>query len=137
MFARSRFFNYFLSGLFVFLMGAGSCSSGCGCGTSSPLPTGGLPGDQTIEGGAQVRVTPQGFTKLTNLLPEALGSALGGGTCIAEGSVGSSPFDAQWCDTNAGGVCGTGTGCPLAITPTSVSLSVTNAQTLAANIAVH
>lgn len=137
MFARSAYFNLLLSGLFVFLMGACSGSSGCGCGSSSPLPTGGLPGDQTIEGGAQVRVTPGGFTKLTNLLPEALNSALGGGTCIAEGSVGSSPFDAQWCDTNAGGVCGTGKGCPLAITPTNVSLSVTNAQTLAANIAVH
>ncbi|HEX4452943.1 MAG TPA: MYXO-CTERM sorting domain-containing protein [Kofleriaceae bacterium] len=135
MFVRTRLVDYFLAALFVVTMGACSGSSGCSCGSSSPLPTGGLPGDQTIEGGAQVRVTPAGFNKLTSILPQTLNTALGGGICIPSGNAGGAA-GASWCDTKEGGVCGTGNGCAVSLTPNNVSLSVTNAQQLQANIAL-
>ena len=138
MFVRSRVLDYLLSALFVVSMGA--CSgNGCGCGAASPLPTGGLPGDQTIEGGAQIRVTPAGFNKLTAILPTAINSAIGGGICIPQGGIGSSPFDAAWCDqvTNTSPCGGGATGCPVQITPSNISVSVTNAQTLEADVAVN
>ncbi|HEY0250118.1 MAG TPA: hypothetical protein VGC41_01285, partial [Kofleriaceae bacterium] len=76
--------------LFVVSMGACGNFGGCGaCGASAPLPTGGLPGNQTIEGGAQVRVTPGGFDKLTAIVPAALSSAFAGGFCVPQGQIGS------------------------------------------------
>ena len=135
MFVRTRLLDYFLSALFVVAMGACSGSSGCSCGSSLPIPAGGLPGDQTIEGGAQVRVTPAGFNKLTSILPSTLNTALGGGICIPSGNAGGDA-GASWCDTKEGGVCGTGNGCAVSLTPNNVSLSVTNAQQLQANIAI-
>ena len=138
MLVRSRVLDYFLSALFVISMGA--CSgNGCGCGAASPLPTGGLPGDQTIEGGAQIRVTPAGFNKLTAILPTAINSAIGGGICVAQGGIGSIPFDAAWCDTvtNTSPCGANATGCPVQITPSNISVSVTNAQTLETDVAVN
>src|SRR5512146_1851841 len=76
-FVRSTRFNSLISIAFVVSMGACGNFGGCGaCGATGPLPPGGLPGNQTIEGGAQVRVTPSGFTKLTSLLPGLINSQL-------------------------------------------------------------
>ena len=111
--ARSRL-NYVISVIFVAAMGACSGSSGCsGCGTS-PLPAGGLPADQTIEGGAQVRVTQEGFQKLTALLPNIVTSALSSGPiCIPGNNVGVSisgfpVAEAYYCNQNSGPSCTNG-----------------------------
>src|SRR5580704_628353 len=114
MFARSLLLNYILSALFVLSMGACSGSTGCGCGSSSPLPAGGLPGDQTIEGGAQIRVTPEGFTKLATLIPGIINQALSsGGICIPGNTFGAtiSGFPlatASYCEENNGPSCTNG-----------------------------
>ena len=100
--------NRILSVLFVVSMGAcgnfGSCSA---CGATAPLPTGGLPGSQTVEGGAQIRVTPQGFTKLTSVLPGIVNQAFAAGTCVPQGQAGFSTFGAftglKYCNTTANG----------------------------------
>ena len=76
--------------LFVFTMGACGNFGGCGaCGSTQPLPGGKLPTDQTVEGGAQIRVTPQGFTQ-AHVDPAGRCSTqqLGGGFCVRQGSVG-------------------------------------------------
>src|SRR5262249_41681596 len=102
---------------------------GCGaCSATAPLPTGGLPASQTVEGGAQVRVTPAGFNKLTSILPGALNSALGGGFCVPEGSVGSPSFTgANYCDSSGNGC---NNACKVNVSLNSMGLSVTNQQTL-------
>ncbi len=145
MFLRSTRLNNVLSVLFVVSMGAcgnfGSCAA---CGSTAALPEGGtgdVPGNQTIEGGAQIRVTPAGFTKLTSILPSVLSSTLGAGQCIAEGQIGTydppdlNPFSfnagstgVRYChETNAG--C-TGNACKLDLGVNSTSLSVTANNTI-------
>ena len=140
MFVRSNRFNQILSVLFVVSMGAcgnfGSCAA---CGSTAALPEGGsgdVPGNQTIEGGAQIRVTPQGFTKLTSILPSVLTSTLGGGQCIPEGQIGTydppdlNPFSfnagntgVRYCHETSTGC--TGNACKLDVGVNSTSLSVT------------
>ena len=66
------------------LVAAGACSDTSGCGTT-PLP-GPLPPDQTLEGGAQIRVTQQGFQKLTSVVPGLINDAIGNGLCVPSGS---------------------------------------------------
>ena len=75
-----------------------NCSGqGCGGCAMDPLPEGGLPSDQTIEGGGQLRVTDQGFTKLTSLLPAAINDTFDEGYCVEEGSVGLLVGDLDYC----------------------------------------
>jgi len=134
--------NRILSVLFVISMGAcgnfGSCSA---CGASAPLPAGGLPGNQTVEGGAQVRVTPNGFTKLTSILPGAINSAFGSGFCVPEGSIGSPNgflgTGATYCDSNEGATCNPGCEIAVGLNPNGVSLHVTNQNTLNVAISAH
>src|SRR5665213_772102 len=84
---RPKRLDFILSVLFVVLAGACSGTSGCGaCSTVAPLPGGALPATQTVEGGAQIRITKAGFTKLTSILPGVISSSLGGGFCLAKGS---------------------------------------------------
>jgi uncharacterized protein (TIGR03382 family) len=114
-----------LSLLFVLAMGAcggnfGGCSS---CATAGPLPPGGLPADQTIEGGAQIRVTPSGFDKMTSVLPGILNSAFGSGFTIPGGSV-SLLFTVDYCGGTGGA------GCKVAVKLNSANASVTNQNTL-------
>ncbi|MFT3695811.1 MAG: MYXO-CTERM sorting domain-containing protein [Kofleriaceae bacterium] len=124
--------------LFVVTLGACGNFGGCSaCGSSSPLPTGGLPGNQTIEGGAQVRVTPQGFTKLTSILPGAINSAFGGGFCVPQGQIGSLGTlgtGAKYCE---GSCTGGGNGCQVDIGLNSLQTSVTNQQTLHLKLSSH
>ncbi|NVB85770.1 MAG: hypothetical protein HOV81_45830 [Kofleriaceae bacterium] len=105
--------------LFVFTMGACGNLGGCGaCGSTGPLPNGRLPTDQTVEGGAQIRVTPQGFQKLTALLPPVINQGLGNGFCaIPGGSIGVSiaGFDlaaARYCQSHSA-ACGNNNGCTI------------------------
>src|SRR5689334_9733864 len=82
----------------------GACSGGglgCGC-TSQPLPAGGLPADQTVEGGAQVRITPAGMTKVNQLVQSAILGQLGSGTCVPSGSIGGWAAGADYCYENQG-----------------------------------
>ncbi|HUJ57318.1 MAG TPA: hypothetical protein VLX92_02450 [Kofleriaceae bacterium] len=86
-----------------------------------------------MEGGAQVRVTPQGFQKLTSILPGALNSSLGGGFCVPDGSFGDPTgflgTGAEWCYTNANG-CNPGCKANVSINNNGFSLSVTNQNTI-------
>ena len=140
MFSRDRRLNFALSVLFLTLSACGGFGNGCGC-TSQPLPAGGLPKDQTIEGGGQVRVTRAGFQKLTSVVPAIVNDSLASGFCVSPGSTGtpSGGFPAtgaRWCSTNQGGqpgipdACGNGNGCNVGVHVDSTNISVTNAQRL-------
>jgi hypothetical protein len=134
----------FVSVIFVLAIGACGNFGGCGaCGSSAPLPPNvagevqGLPANQTVEGGAQIRVTKSGFDKLTSILPGSLNSQLANGVCVPQGSIGgfgTFGVGARWCDTNNGG-CSPGCKAHVSLNQNGFSLSVnSNTQTL--NIAV-
>lgn len=126
MFARSNRLNSFLSVLFVVGMGACGDLGGCGaCGSVSPLPQGGLPTSQTIEGGAQIRVTASGFQKLTDIIPGALSSGLGN-ICIPEGDVSLAGFPlVEYC-YNSGGGCTDGCKVNASISQSNISVVGSN-----------
>jgi len=85
---QRRLANLVLSAGFVLAMGACGSSGGCGgCTPAQPLPGGQLPASQTVEGGAQIRVTPHGFSAITSILPGLLDTQLAGGFCLPGGSV--------------------------------------------------
>jgi MYXO-CTERM domain-containing protein len=91
-----------------------------------------------VEGGAQVRVTPNGFTKLTSILPGAINSAFAGGFCVPKGSVGSpSSLGANYCDSNEGATCNPGCEIAVGLNANGVSLHVTNQNTLNVAISAH
>lgn len=120
MFHRNRLINSSIS--FVFLFGVASCDlgSGCGCGVQ-PLPPGGLPADQTIEGGAQLRVTQSGFSKITSLIPTVVNDALAGGFCIPRDQVvDAGVAEATICGNAAGGCA---PGCPVSVTLDSSNIA--------------
>lgn len=107
------------------------CSSGGagGCGGLTPLPSApapvGLPFDQQIEGGLQVRITPPGFTKLSSVVPELLKPVLTTPFCI--------PPQTFLGINICGSPCNGGTGCPVTITlrgdlapPQGIAASVPN-----------
>jgi hypothetical protein len=95
-FVRSTRLNQLLSLVFIFAMGACGNFGGCSaCGSVGALPADtpqtlkGLPRDQTIEGGAQIRVTPQGFTKISQAVKQILNQSLAGGFCVPKGEIGN------------------------------------------------
>ncbi len=121
--------------MFIFAMGCGGVGSGCGaCGSTQPLPGGKLPADQTVEGGAQIRVTQAGFAKLTSILPGLLNSSLQGGFCVPSGGVGGSFLGADYCYNNQG-TCTPGCNVAVQLNPGGLSVSVTNNQTLRVTVA--
>ena len=135
MFVHRRRIRSIISVLFVLAMGACGNFGSCGaCGATQPLPGGKLPTDQTVEGGGQIRVTPQGFTKLTSILPSALNQAFANGFCVGRGSVGtpSGGFlatGAEWCYQTQG-QCSPGCRANVSLNPGGFSTQVTNSQTL-------
>ena len=125
-----------VSALFIFMMGCGNFGGGCGaCGSVQPLPGGKLPADQTVEGGAQIRLTQAGFTKLTAILPGLINSQFAGGFCVPRGSIGSPNgflgTGAEWCDTNSNGC---NPGCKANVSVNSLSVAVTGNQRLRVNL---
>ena len=93
MIRRQRWFYWISSA--VFLLTAGSCDglgSGCGC-AMQPLPASGLPADQTLEGGAQMRVTAAGFTKIKDVVSGFIDDSISGGVCIPQQVDAIGPFD--------------------------------------------
>ncbi|WP_428266905.1 hypothetical protein [Haliangium sp.] len=71
-----------LSSLSLALVTLAVGCEGDGCSAQAPLPTGGLPADQTIEGGAQIRVTSSGFAKIESLAGSLVDDALADGFCL-------------------------------------------------------
>lgn len=124
-----RILNYVFAALFIFAMGACGNLGGCGaCGASQQLPGGALPASQTIEGGAQIRVTPQGFNKLTAILPGALNQGLANGFCVGDGDISLAGFPlASYCFQNQGQC---SPGCKVSTTLNSANVSVTNQNQL-------
>jgi hypothetical protein len=119
-FVRSTRLNQLLSLVFILAMGACGNFGGCGaCSSVGALPADtpqtlkGLPRDQTVEGGAQIRVTPQGFTKISAAMKQVLNQSLAGGFCVPRGSVGNCTggfpnTGACYCAGNAGPGCNPG-----------------------------
>jgi MYXO-CTERM domain-containing protein len=125
-FHRDARFNWFLCAVFfAIISGCGGVGSGCGCSTQ-PLPGGKLPADQTIEGGAQVRVTPAGFTKLTSILPSLINSQFGSGFCVPKGSALATDYCYQ--QQGAQGQCNPG--CNVQVHINDVQTTVTTSQEL-------
>jgi MYXO-CTERM domain-containing protein len=94
-----------------------------------------------VEGGAQVRVTPQGFTKLTSILPGAINSAFGSGFCVPKGTIGSPGgflgTGANYCSANAAPSCNPGCEIAVGLNPNGLALHVTNQNTLNVAISAH
>jgi MYXO-CTERM domain-containing protein len=134
-FTNSRRLNLALSLLFVFIMGScGNGGLGCGC-ASQPLPGGALPADQTVEGGAQVRVTPSGMTRVNQLIEATLRDAIGGGFCVNQGGVGGSALGFDYCtSTNpaqgGGGSCGASPGCNVVPAINTFAITPVDSNTL-------
>jgi hypothetical protein len=127
-FTKNVRLNLLLSIMFVALAGCGGFGAGCGGCGSQPLPAGGLPKTQTVEGGGQVRVTRAGFTKITQILPPLINEQLGNGFCVGTGSVGtpSGGFlatGARYCHTNQGATPSIPDACGAATAATSASTS--------------
>lgn len=98
-FTRAPRWNLVLSALFILAMGACGSAGGCGsCATVQPLPGGKLPVDQTIEGGAQLRVTPHGIATITSIVKPLLDQQVAGGFCLPAGSVLGGVV--SFCETN-------------------------------------
>jgi MYXO-CTERM domain-containing protein len=140
-FGRSTRLNIIVSAIFVFAMGCGDFG-GCGaCGSAGPLPPGGLPTDQTVEGGAQIRVTQAGFTKLTSILPGALNQQLADGFCVPRGSFGDPSscglFElntgAEWC-YNSGNGCNPGCKANVSLNPNGLTITPTSQNNLRVNV---
>ena len=137
--------NSLLALLFVAFSACGGTGSGCGGCASTPLPAGGLPVDQTIEGGAQVRVTQSGFGKISTLIEDTLASSLGGGICVGNFSTGD-PQDtfgtgATAC-TNQDGTCNPGCNVGidvtnLVVTPNGNDLNVQVNLNVATTVPLH
>jgi MYXO-CTERM domain-containing protein len=87
--------------LSLFVIMNGCAGNGCGCNFDE-LPSGGLPSDQTLEGGAQMRVTPAGLDKIEQVADDVINDALAGGMCVPEGSQGILIGDIEWCMNNDG-----------------------------------
>lgn len=142
MHVRSTRINFVLQTAFIVLMGACGNLGGCGaCSSTQPLPGGKLPADQTVEGGAQIRVTQSGFKKLTDLLPGLLNNSLQSGICVPAGDAGVSIAGfsvarADYCHQNSGPGCTNG--CKIAVNlnaaPAGLGVQVTNQSTLRLNL---
>lgn len=111
----------------AFFLAIGCGGEGCaGCQTQ-PLPAGGLPGDQTVEGGAQIRVTEAGFTKISQIIPGVVNDLLEGGVCIPEfNDPVHGCYEHACADPNA-------TGCGASISINSIGTSIPDRNTLRVN----
>ncbi len=115
----------------LFVLGMSACGNfgGCGaCGSAGDLPPGGLPADQTLEGGAQIRVTRTGFDKLTSIIPGVIDGALSNGFCLPSNTVGVGAFgislaSATYCPTDAGNGCNPGCQVNVDVNTTTVEIT--------------
>lgn len=62
-----------------------------------------MPADQTVEGGAQIRVTQKGFQKISQVVPQLIDGAFSGGFPISGGGISVGGLDvASYCGGNGG-----------------------------------
>ena len=115
--SKSRFFCRFSPTLLVALFSA------AGCDAIGPLPAGSLPADQTIEGGAQIRLTPSGFSKFKDLVENAVSDQLENGVCVPAGTADIGIGDIDYCHTPTGDC---DSGCKLDLSPKSFDIFVDN-----------
>jgi len=132
-FSKDRRINVLLSIMFLALAACGGVGAGCGGCGSMPLPAGGLPKTQTVEGGGQVRVTRAGFAKLTQIIPGFLNDSLGGGFCVGQQDLGI----ANACTGNSGPTCNPGCFVDVNIPNNGVVVSVTNQNTMNVKITTN
>ncbi len=140
-FVRSTRINSLLSIVFITAMGACGNFGGCGAGGSTgPLPGGKLPTDQTIEGGAQIRVTPAGFEKLTSIMPGIANQALSSGFCVGKQEFGFSVLGAftgvRACNQNSGSGCNPGCKINTSLNTNGLTLEVTSFNTLRVHLSM-
>src|SRR5262245_24516534 len=131
MVCRARW-KLLLSALLVPAVGACGSMGGCGsCSAIQPLPGGKLPGDQTIEGGAQLRVTPHGMATITSLVKPLLDQQLIGGVCVPGGDTLAGTV--SYCETNQDGCIG---GCRISpvLQTVTVAAHPTDPQVIRAHV---
>lgn len=122
MFSSSSLINWVMSLAFLFTMGCSGGLGGCGCGEEQLPSWDYIPVDQQVEGGGQVRVTPNGFNKLTALIPAVINDTLGAGICIPRNQVVDAGIaEATICGANDG-MCTPG--CQVDINIDSINMSV-------------
>lgn len=129
-----RSFPWLLLAAVTLLSGACGGGSGCGgCNEVQPLPAGGLPADQTVEAGAQIRVTPSGMAKVQDLARGVVEGVLGNGVCIPPTNLGNVLASASLCQSNQGQCT---PGCDVDLTIDSITISPTDPQTLRFSVQV-
>jgi hypothetical protein len=114
-FHRNTWINRLFSVAFLFtIAGCGDLGGGCGgCGLTA-LPEGGVPRDQIVEGGAQVRVTTQGFRRIGELIPALITEMFADGFCLNQGQIIADPdnggtfLGAKFCVQDSGAGCNPG-----------------------------
>ena len=121
MFHRISWLNWAVAPLLV-LTAAGCDGAGCGI-AMEPLPPGGVPSDQTVEGAAQIRITSAGFTKLEGVASTLVNDSLGDGFCMPPASA----LGVTICSTNSG-ICTPG--CQVNMAIDSVDLQAPTLDTL-------
>lgn len=126
MLSKDRRANILFSILILAISACGGGGGGCAGCSQQPLPAGGLPKTQTVEGGGQIRVTRAGFTKLTQIVPGILNDQLGGGFCVGQQDLGV----ANACTGNGGPGCNPGCHVNVSIPANGVVMTVTNNNTL-------
>lgn len=112
--------GYFLALLAIVVVG-GCAGDGCGGCAMEPLPEGGIPTDQTVEGGAQMRVSAAGFNTLTGIVPAVINDTFAEGFCMPASSTNLLVGDAIYCHQNDG-MCSPG--CEMHFNIDSVEMSV-------------
>ena len=145
MLIRSARLNVVLSIAFVAAVGACGAGGGCGaCSTVGPLPAGGLPASQTVEGGAQIRVTRQGFDKILGIVEPLLRQQLDDspGFCVPKGDLGTPQggtlaTGASYCSGNPSAACSPGCLVKVGLNDDGLVATVTDRQTLHLALSAH
>ncbi|RMH41410.1 MAG: hypothetical protein D6689_11245, partial [Deltaproteobacteria bacterium] len=116
------------------LIGSGCSGGGCNGCAVDPLPPGGLPADQTIEGGMQVRVTRTGFDAIENIVKAVVQDSFGDGFCVGRQSIDAFVADGEACYRND--CTGGARGCQVDVALQSIDLSVPDPNTFRAHVVV-
>ena len=112
---------------FVLILCLCSCSDiGLGVpGAGTPLPAGGLPPSQTLEGGAQIQLSAAGMSKVHANVLATLDAGVSQGFCVGHQSILGSDF----CYTNQGS-CSPGCFFAVEVPPTGIQTSVVSSNTV-------
>ncbi len=141
MFSAKNYLNWIFSIALVVVMGCNGGGFGCGCAGMEPLPDQNgdgvpdwnyIPVDQQVEGGGQLRVSPNGFDTLTQIIPGVVNDALNSNPiCIPGDSLvdvdiwGVTLASAGYCNVNQTGCTG---GCRINLNVDSLDMSEQGGQ---------